>query len=787
MLIYRIFAPAMNRRKLLLSLLALTLVSISASAQYIQVNDTYTAQQLVENVLLNNSCASVSNISVSGGNFAGGEQSYGYFNAAGTIFPMQNGIILSTGRAVKAVGPNTSLLDDGNNMNWGGDNDLQRALGINNSTNATVLEFNFVPLTNKISFTYLMASEEYHDDAPCRYSDGFAFLLKEADNPTAPYSNLAIIPGTNTAVKVTSVHPCIGDCGVNNGCPAANEQYFDAFNGTEYPTNFNGQTKVMTATSAVSPGLRYHIKLVIADETNYRYDSAIFLGGSSFEADIDLGTDRLFATNSPLCYNEPYLLNGTSAGATAYQWYNGTTAITGATSPTYTARTPGTYKVVATFSPTCSAEGQITLEYTAPLSFGSHTLLQCDDDNDARTLYNLQLANDLITNGNTQLVVNGYYETQSNAETDTAAITNATAYPNTSSPQTVYARVQNQYGCTGVAAISLDISSNTLTPPAPLELCDTDGPVDGNTAFDLTTKNAEILQSLPANVQLSYYESEQAAATANMAAIATPQAYTNTVAYNQMVYARLTQGTDCYGIVPLQLTVYPFGSDLRAVSAGICNNVPVVLDAGATAVQYEWNTIPVQTTQQISVAQAGTYTVTLTNAYNCTATKTFTVTASERATITGIDINDFNGGSNSITVNTTGIGSYEYSLNLSDWQESNVFNNLESGLYTVYVRDTNQCGIVIQQVFVLDYPKYFTPNGDNINDYWNVPYLSKRPGVAITIYDRYGKYIYTFHGSTATKGWDGTLNNHPLPATDYWFTITLENGTVVRGHFSLIR
>jgi len=95
---------------ILLTLLFLTTI---ASAQYIQVNDTYTPQQLVEDVLINNACASVSNISATGF-VINGAQSYGYFSGNGSGFPFTNGIILSTGRAVMAQGPNTSLLDDGN-------------------------------------------------------------------------------------------------------------------------------------------------------------------------------------------------------------------------------------------------------------------------------------------------------------------------------------------------------------------------------------------------------------------------------------------------------------------------------------------------------------------------------------------------------------------------------------------------------------------------------------------------------------------------------------------------
>ena len=96
--------------------------------------------------------ANVLNVSVSGGNFASGEKSFGYFDATGTSFPFQNGIVLSTGKIVNAQGPNTSLSDDGGNMGWNGDPDLNQALGLSNTFNATVLEFDFIPLGNRISF-----------------------------------------------------------------------------------------------------------------------------------------------------------------------------------------------------------------------------------------------------------------------------------------------------------------------------------------------------------------------------------------------------------------------------------------------------------------------------------------------------------------------------------------------------------------------------------------------------------------------------------------------------------
>ena len=181
--------------------------SLATSAQYIQVDDTYTAQQLVQNVLVRNSpCAGVSNFSVSGDTFSGSQNSYGYFNAGTSGFPFTDGIVLSTGKATSAVGPNNSLLSQGG-TSWLGDSELELALSISNSINGTSLEFDFIPITNKISFDYIFSSEQYLLSATsnqCNFTDGFAFLLKPKDNST-PYQNLALVPGTDIPVKINTV------------------------------------------------------------------------------------------------------------------------------------------------------------------------------------------------------------------------------------------------------------------------------------------------------------------------------------------------------------------------------------------------------------------------------------------------------------------------------------------------------------------------------------------------------------------------------------------------------
>ena len=119
------------------------LVSLTALSQNVQVSSSaYTPQELIENVLINSSC--VENLVVTnvvGGDFNSTDKSYGYFDANGSSFPLERGIVLSTGKLDNVGGPNDSLSDD-NASNWGGDSDLETILNESNTLNATILEFN---------------------------------------------------------------------------------------------------------------------------------------------------------------------------------------------------------------------------------------------------------------------------------------------------------------------------------------------------------------------------------------------------------------------------------------------------------------------------------------------------------------------------------------------------------------------------------------------------------------------------------------------------------------------
>lgn len=749
-----------------------------ASAQSIQVNDNYTAQQLVD-ALVSGGCAQVSNITVNGWSGSSGGPSFGYFTANGSGFPFQNGIVLSTGYAASAPGPNSSLLSEGG-AGWNGDADLEAAISVSGTVNATVLEFDFVPYTSSISFDYIFASEQYltsiNSQNQCNYTDGFAFLLKEAGS-SSPYQNLAVIPGTNIPVKVNTVRG-------QGVCPAANEQYFDQFNPVNSPINFNGQTVILTAQATVTPGTTYHIKLVVADQGNGLYDSAIFLGGGSFSSVTNLGPDRLITTGNALCQGENLPLDATVPvpGAT-YKWLRNGGQV--ATTPTYTITQPGDYEVEIVLAPGCTGGDKIKVEYNPAVPAGTYTLLQCDDNNDGLTLYNLNQVGIVAVNGSPNLATT-YYLSAADAATSLNSLNPNAPFANTAPNQNIYVRLENQSGCYGIATVTLSTSNNTVSNPQPLEECDVVGPEDGFTEFDLTQRNTQILVGLPAGLQLKYYTSYNDA-LAETNAIANPAAFTNTTANSQNVYARIYSAADCYGIATLRLNVFTFGGTLQDESAILCAGTPsITLTAPAGYYNYQWNTTPPTLGQSLSVAMPGTYTVSLENANGCVGTKTYNVSASGAATGADIEINEFAGNNNSITVIPRGIGNYEYSLDGITYQPNNYFNRLAAGEYTIFIRDINGCGPPYKTTaYILDYPKFFTPNGDGVNEYWRIPLMNFQPNIDIKIFDRYGKLITGFRGNSL--GWDGKLNGSPLPATDYWFVIQMPNGRIIKGHFALLR
>jgi hypothetical protein len=263
-------------------------------SQPIVVNTTqYSVPQLVQQILFgnnSNACFSgeITNITWSTGSNFGASNGIGYFSNTNPNFPITSGVVLSTGNVLSSAGPNTSTLSDGV---WPGDNDLFNYIdglgidpNISSFNDATILEFDFTPYINTISFDFLFASEEY-GTFQCSYSDAFAFFLTDITAGT-PSQNIALLPNSNTPISVVTIR----NNTYNSSCGSMNPNYFGHYNGNQFintsTTNYNGETVLLNANSSVIPLHTYHMKLVIADRNDNSYDSAVFLAANSFNFGI---------------------------------------------------------------------------------------------------------------------------------------------------------------------------------------------------------------------------------------------------------------------------------------------------------------------------------------------------------------------------------------------------------------------------------------------------------------------------------------------------------------------
>lgn len=286
-----------------------------------------------------------------------------------------------------------------------------------------------------------------------------------------------------------------------------------------------------------------------------------------------------------------------------------------------------------------------------------------------------------------------------------------------------------------------------------------------------------ILKATPSEGIINWYSQENGSIVGVGTSFSTP-----TISSDTKYYAE-AENNGCLSSTKetIDLIVYPLPV-VNDETITKCFSQTITLNAGVANMKYLWSTAAV--TQYIDITDKGIYTVDVTSAapQNCSSKKTITVNENNKPEIKNITVDE-----TTVTIDLIKDESYfEFSIDGNNYQSSNVFTNVSSGLKTGYVREVNFCSGDQKTFIVFIIPKFFTPNNDTFNDYWEVKGLINYPLAEITIFDRYGKLITQLN--SYNYSWDGTFNNNPLPATDYWYVLKLDpNSPELKGHFSLKR
>ncbi|HMB63333.1 MAG TPA: T9SS type B sorting domain-containing protein [Eudoraea sp.] len=437
----------------------------------------------------------------------------------------------------------------------------------------------------------------------------------------------------------------------------------------------------------------------------------------------------------------------------------------------------------------CHILGQALIK-VIPTPDESISLTLCDidpqDSTDGITVVNLKKANDDPD------IEFFFYESTADRDND-LPITEPEQYRNTRAfNQTLYYKAVNQLGCTNEGEIELQVDPVVIAPSpfGPFYSCDEsvgDDVLTGTFALEDIAQNYSSL-TVSFYIDLADAALEQNPLNGSITTSST------------VIYAKLENAGKCLGVEAIEFIVNPSPAITMEASYQLCTdgdglsiNAPEGFDS------YRWIKTGAGTDEQISgqqhavLTELGNYILEVGFIYNingetmnCSNSAAFNLTPSNKAVIEDVLIDDFSN-NNTVQVEVSGDGTYEFSLDGTGYQASNYFENVTPGFITLFVRDLKGCGTTEREIAVMGYPKFFTPNGDGVNDFWQLTGINDlfQPDAFIAIYDRFGSFVTQIQLNEG--GWDGAARSRALPASDYWFSVSLKDGRELRGHFALKR
>ena len=263
------------------------------------------------------------NVSISNVVLNCSSNAFGTFKGYSSNLGIDSGIILSTGNALGAIGPNNSGSTSGQN-NYSGDADLNAIISPTMTEDACVLEFDIAPDCDTLGIRFVFGSEEYPEYVNS-YNDAFAFFIS---GPSMPQQNIALLPNSNTPVTISNVN----NGAANNG-PCSNCNYYTpngtgAFGQSQYNDpnviQYDGFTIPLLAKIAVNPCDTYHMKLAIADAGDDSWDSGVFIEAKGLSCisnkSVEMRIDSLVSCGKANGSIEAEVNSGT--GPFVYTWAN---------------------------------------------------------------------------------------------------------------------------------------------------------------------------------------------------------------------------------------------------------------------------------------------------------------------------------------------------------------------------------------------------------------------------------------------------------------------------------
>lgn len=339
-------------------------------------------------------------------------------------------------------------------------------------------------------------------------------------------------------------------------------------------------------------------------------------------------------------------------------------------------------------------------------------------------------------------------------------------------------------------------------------ICDIFYENDGLGEFDLATKDLEILNGLDQSLFLVSYYASSTDATNGFPQL--PIIYNNKSTIEE-IYVRVENiksgGASCFDVSKFKIQVNPLPITNFEEEYILCVNMngteevitPPLLDTQLNSNDYSFSWSLNNSTLQkehdafLIAEKEGDYSVEITDkASGCTNIIATVVNVSSPPIISVKVTTLAFANNHRIEASATGYGNQEFLFSLDGgiWQENGVFDNVTFGEHEITSRDKNGCGKSSEKVMVIDYPNYFTPNGDGVNDYWNIAGLSPQYQAKIYLFDRYGKFLKQI--DPISMGWDGSYNGRLMKTDDYWFAVEYFepiNGKLntYKAHFTLKR